>query len=132
FDPRAVYDPIWNRWIITGDSFAVSPTVQNFLMAISKTSDPTGPYFIYIFNVIFADGDFFDYPQLGYDQDAVIVTANIFGSTSFKGASLFAVAKARLYNGLSFSVPIFAGLAATLAPPIVLDQNRSAYLVAAP
>ena len=132
FDPRAVYDPIWNRWVITGDSFAESPTVQNFLMAISKTSDPTGPYFVYIFNVTFASGDFFDFPQLGFDQDAVIITANIFNGTSFKGADLFAVAKARLYNGLSFSVPIFTGLVGTLAPPIVLDQNRNAFLVAAP
>src|SRR5678815_3352939 len=33
---------------------------------------------------------------------------------------------------LGFSVPIFTGLAATLAPPIVLDQNASTFLIAAP
>ena len=117
----------WNR-----NSFAVSPTVQNFLLAISKTADPTGPYFVYILNVTFTSSDFFDFPQLGFDQDAVIITANIFNGTSFKGADLFAVAKARLYNGLGFSVPLFTGLCGTLAPPIVLDQNASAFLVCAP
>src|SRR2546426_3423520 len=127
FDPRAVYDPIWNRWVITGDAFTESPTVQRFLVAISKTSDPTSQYYRYIINANFfsISNDFFDFPQLGFDQDAVIITANIFnippiGSTTFKGADLFAVAKARLYNGLSFSVPVYRGLAATLAPPIVL------------
>jgi hypothetical protein len=44
---------------------------------------------------------------------------------------MFAVAKARLYNGLGFSVPVFTGLRATLAPPIVLDQNGRTHLIAA-
>jgi hypothetical protein len=44
---------------------------------------------------------------------------------------MFAVAKARLYNGLGFSVPVFTGLRATLAPPIVLDQNAKTFLIAA-
>src|SRR5207237_2552176 len=37
-----------------------------------------------------------------------------------------------LYNGLGFAVPIFTGLAGTLAPPIVEDQNASTFLIAAP
>src|SRR6266540_202526 len=49
-----------------------------------------------------------------------------------KYAEMFAVAKARLYNGLGFSVPVFTGLTATLAPPIVSDQNATTFLVAAP
>jgi hypothetical protein len=63
----------------------------------------------------------------------VLFTANIFPAAGgFSGADFFSIAKARLYNGLSFSVPIFTGLAATLAPPIVLDQNASTFLIAAP
>jgi hypothetical protein len=66
------------------------------------------------------------------DQDSIIVTANIFpASGGFSGADMFAVAKARLYNGLGFSVPVFTGLRATLAPPIVLDQNARTFLIAA-
>ena len=45
---------------------------------------------------------------------------------------MFSVAKARLYNGLGFSVPVFTGLTGTLAPPNVLDQNATDYFVAAP
>ena len=132
FDPRVVYDSTWNRWIVTADAFAESSTVQRFFIAVSTTADPTGSFFIYNLNVTFFVNDFFDFPQLGMDQDAVLFTANIFNGTNFHGADFFAVAKARLYNGLGFSVPVFTGLVGTLAPPIVRDQNSSTFLIAAP
>jgi hypothetical protein len=133
FDPRVVYDSTWNRWIVTADAFAESATVQRFFIAISKSADPTGEFFIYNLNVnFFGNNNFWDFPQLGLDQDAVLITANIFNGNTFLGADFFAVAKARAYNGLGFSVPVFTGLVGTLAPPIVRDQNASTFLIAAP
>jgi len=131
FDPRVVYDSVWNRWIVTAEAFQESNTVQRFFIGISKTANPAGAFFIYSVNVTFFSGDFFDFPQLGFDQDAVIFAANIFHG-GFVGADVFSIAKARLYNGLGFSVPVFTGLAGTLAPPIVLDQNANSFLLAAP
>jgi len=133
FDPRVVYDSTWNRWIVTAEAFPESATVQRFFIAISTSYDPTRPFFIYSLNVnFFGNNNFWDFPQLGMDQDAVLITANIFNGNTFSGADFFAVAKARLYNGLGFSVPVFTGLVGTLAPPIVLDQNASTFLIAAP
>ena len=133
FDPRVVYDTLWNRWVVIADARPRSATEQLFHMAISLSDDATGPYFIYKFNVATTAGDFFDFPQLGMDQDAIIVTANIFDADGdFKYAEAFSIAKARLYNGLSFSVPFFIGLPGTLAPPIVQDQAAVSYLIAAP
>ena len=133
FDPRVVYDSTWNRWIVTADAFAESATVQRFFIAVSTSSDPTSTYFMYNLNVnFFANNNFWDFPQLGMDQDAVLFTANIFNGNTSLGADFFAVAKARLYNGLGFSVSVFTGLVATLAPPIVRDQNSSTFLIAAP
>jgi hypothetical protein len=133
FDPRALYDNVWNRWIITADAFPESPTVQYQFIAVSTTPSATGPFFVYAVPVTFQSGDFWDYPQLGMDQDSIIITANIFdASGNFKGADMFAVAKARLYNGWGFWVPVFTSLEATLAPPIVLDQNANTFLIAAP
>jgi hypothetical protein len=133
FDPRVIFDPTWKRWIVTADAFAESSTVQRFFIAVSKTSSPTGQFFIYNLNVnFFANSNFWDFPQLGMDQDAILITANIFSGNTFLGADFFAAAKARLYNGLSFSVPVFTGLTGTLAPPIVRDQNASTFLIAAP
>jgi hypothetical protein len=133
FDPRVVYDSTWNRWIVTADAFAESSTVQRFFIAISTSADPTGSFFNYSLNVnFFGNNNFWDFPQLGIDQDAVLFTANIFSGNTYLGADFFAVAKARLYNGLGFTVPVFTGLVGTLAPPIVRDQNASTFLIAAP
>ena len=138
FDPRAVYDPIWNRWIIvaTRASTSAGDPVRKFRLAVSTTSNPTGSFFLY--NVNFAGGgtgigDFWDYPQLGFDQDAVFITGNIFTfAGAFRTTAMMPIAKARLYNGLGFGVPLFTtGLVPTLAPPIVQDQNANAYFVAA-
>lgn len=132
FDPRVVYDTTWNRWVITADAFAESTTVQRFFFAISLTSDANGGFFIYNLNVEFTAGEFFDFPQLGISQDAVIFTANVFPAAGGSFAELIAVAKAVLYNGRGFSVPVFRNLIGTLAPPVVLDQNATAMLIAAP
>ena len=71
--------------------------------------------------------------MLGMSQDAIIITANIFDSgDNYVTTRMFTIAKARLYNGLNLIIPFFSGLAGTLAPPIVLDQNCKAFLAAAP
>jgi hypothetical protein len=131
FDPRAVYDSVWNRWVITAAAFAESSTRQLHFIAVSTTASAFGSFYMYAVNVTANIDDFWDYPQLGMDQDAVIITANIFDNLGFKGADMFAIAKARLYNGWEFSVPVFTGLVGTLAPPIVMDQNAKAFLICA-
>jgi hypothetical protein len=135
FDPRVVYDRTWNRWVITAEAFPESSTVQRYFFAISTTSDPTGSFFIYNLNATQFAGtnNFFDFPQLGLDQDAVLFTGNVFSPSSFLGPRLFAVAKARLYNGLGFYVPVFGpgNSFGTLAPPIVLDQDAKTYIASA-
>lgn len=132
-DPRVVYDRWWNRWVITVMGIPESPTVQNHFIAISMSPSALGGYWLYAFNVTFTPGDLWDYPQLGMDQDAVIITANIFdASFNSKGADMLSIAKARLYNGWGWEVPVFTNLVGTLAPPIVLDQNATTFLVVAP
>ena len=80
-------------------------TVQRFFIAVSTTADPTGSFFIYNLNVTFFVNDFFDFPQLGMDQDAILFTANIFNGNSFHGADFFAVAKARFATVWAFQRP---------------------------
>ncbi len=134
FDPRCIYDPIWNRWVVTADAFQETSTIQYQFIAVSVTSDPEGSFYIYKIDVNTNNNDdFWDYPMLGMGQDAIIVTANIFDHLdNYVTTRMFTLAKARLYNGLNLTVPFFSGLAGTLAPPIVLDQNCKAFLVAAP
>jgi hypothetical protein len=136
FDPRVQWDEENQRWIVTADAFAESSTTQLFFMAFSKTNSATGAWWIYAINTngFTGTGSFYDYPMLGQTQDAVLFTSNVFGSSSFLGSYLFSVAKARVYNGYGFSVPVFGGLYATLQPPhqLLSDQNGYAWLAAAP
>jgi hypothetical protein len=123
FDPRAMFDKTWKRWIVTAEAFPENDTRQLHFIAVSRSENPMGAYWIYAIDVnLFNDPDFFwDFPQVGQDQDAIIVTANVFDPGH--NAWMFAIAKALLYNGVTFSVPVYTGLCGTLAPPVVLDQN---------
>ena len=134
FDPRVVFDTHWNRWILLAEAFPESSTVQRLMIAVTTTSDPAGSYWLYHYDVGGSASNevFFDYPQLGYDQDAIYITANIFpNSGGFAGAQFRCLSKAALYNGRFGTSPIWNGLDSTLAPPIVLDNLNRGYLVAA-
>lgn len=132
FDPRCIYDPTWKRWIMTAEAFPESPTVQFHFIAISKTSSPLGAFWLYKINMTRTNGEFWDFPQVGMDQDSIIITGNVFASAGpFTDARMFATAKALLYNGLALPpIRLFTGLNGTLSPPIVLDQNGVAFLLA--
>jgi len=141
-DGRAVYDPIYSRWVVLIDDFSnfTNTGAVNYFLAISQTSDATGAYFVFAPTVSLGGGSqFFDYPELGIDQDAVLITANMFNTagTVFNGPVAFAIPKAKVYNGIGFSVPVFVLSASTtgsgtLAPPFVEDSNGLDFFVAAP
>lgn len=133
-DPRVLYDSTWKRWVITMFSFTTDPIPKETqYIAISTTSDPAGSYYIYGFNANFSNnGNFWDYDELGMNQDAIFITAYIFDTNNNATSDVLSIAKARLYNGLGWGVPVFTGLEAGVAPPIVIDQNPCAFFVAAP
>lgn len=132
FDPRVIYDPVWDRWVWIAEAFAESSTVQRQFIAVSRTPRPHGSYCVYSIDInVFNNDDFWDFPTLGFTQDAIMITANIFGPEGYRDTRMLSIAKARLYNCKGFSVPLFTGLDGTLQPPIVLDQNPSAHFAAA-
>ncbi|MBI1733769.1 MAG: hypothetical protein HYR51_01220 [Candidatus Rokubacteria bacterium] len=136
FDPRVVYDPIYKRWVIvaTRRTLGSTDTIRRFWLAVSDTSSATGSFAIYQISFSInpvANGDWCDYPQLGFDRDALLITCNFFTPTSFKTTGALAIPKALAYNRQGFSFPIFTGLAGTLAPPIVLDGSGLTYFIAA-
>lgn len=136
FDPRVVYDIASQRWIVMAEAFAESATVQRCFIAVSTTNSATGSYFVYKFDINLANNDdFFDYPQLGYDKNDIIVTANIFGPSSYRGSRVYAFPKAAMYAGQTVGFTQFAGAAlnfGTISPPVVLDLSANAFLVSAP
>lgn len=85
-DPIALFDKQAQRWIFT--QFAVSKSPYFQCVAISTTSDATGPYNRYAFNF---GTNFPDYPKVGVWRDAYYFTFNLFAHASrFAGADLCA------------------------------------------
>lgn len=127
FDPRIIYDANWKRVVIVADAFAESSTVQYQFIMVSKTANPSGAYIVYRINTLgFCGGTspFWDYPAVGQTQDAVVFTGNCFNSAG-ENPDTFAVAKAILFNGQGFSIPVFglSGSDGTATPANVYDQR---------
>lgn len=72
-DPIVLYDRMANRWLISQFAFAsqTSPPYHQAI-AISKTGDPTGAYWVYDF--ITPGAEFPDYPKFGAWPDAYYYT----------------------------------------------------------
>ncbi len=121
-DVQVLFDSTWHRWVVMSDDF----TSSSLWLAISKTSSAvSGGWYIYHFTgANFGAPNILDYPHMGMDQDAILFTGNVFDDTdAYIDTDVFAIPKARLYNGLGFSVPVFGlGLIGTIMPPIQLGK----------
>ncbi len=94
-DGRCVYDPSSNRFILIGDSFSSSSRIY---LAVSATSDPTGPWFKTFFQTNPAGtddaGTWPDYPTLGVDSNGIYIGLYAVGSPV--GMTIYAIDKAPL------------------------------------
>lgn len=90
FDPNTVYDEDAGRYMVATDGNG-----DDYCVAVSETSDPTGNWFFYSFPVD-VNGSFFDYPHAGVGRDAIYVGANMFGPTEGR---VFAFDKTAMYAG---------------------------------
>ena len=138
FDPRVIYDPYWNRFVVLVDGcLNCGNTTSNasiLEVAVSQTGDPSGAWYTYQILPGTTTGDFADFPQLGMDLNSLIFTYNDFLGGGGSLAVMFSIAKAYLYNGMaSPSISpigiVFAGRACTIAPPYVLDNSATDYLL---
>jgi hypothetical protein len=139
FDPRVEYDQYWQRFV---DEVESGGAAQHQFLFVSFGRNPCNGYWIYDLgnfnNVICPSLEggsrFWDYPQISLTQDAVILTGNCFENVSpvccYRGAFAIAIAKAKLYNGLGFSVPIQGPFCGTTTPPRVIDGNPRAHMLA--
>src|SRR5262249_22088036 len=108
-------------------------THQYQFVMVSKETKPQNGFFKYQFNVASIIGSTaeapktWQYPQLGYDEEALIVTGNVFNATpAYTGSAIIFLAKHRLYEDLPFDFCFFQGApfnVGTIAPSIVLDQG---------
>jgi hypothetical protein len=78
-DPIALFDRIAGRWFLSQFAFsALFNGTYSQCIAVSTTSDATGPYAVYEYSF----PDFPDYPKFGVWPDAYYGTYNMFSHTS--------------------------------------------------
>ena len=103
-DPRIVYDSASGRWFASeidlGTATSTTNANNNILVAVSKTSDPTGAWSGFKFAAFTASGtsNFADYPTLGINGNAVTLATNDFNAagTSVTGVNIISIPKADL------------------------------------
>lgn len=101
FDPRIVYDAASARFFAVILETGLPPRDQNeLLLAVSRTSDPTGTWDYYLIPVgipMAADVTFFsDYPTLAVDSNGVYFGLTIFPSNGGSFAKIVATPKTPL------------------------------------
>jgi hypothetical protein len=108
FDPRVVYDQGSKRFIVIALEQRDFPRNSAILLAVSDDANPSGTWYKYRINTLQSRNGqqyWWDYPQLGYNKDGLVVTGNMFSFTtnSAYGRSV-TVRKAGLLTGGSTSV----------------------------
>ena len=93
-DPIVAYDKAADRWVMTQFSVFTTPYLQ--CVAVSQTSDATGAWYLYAFQMT----DFPDYAKLGVWHDAYYMSFNMFGPIFFTGAKVCALERSKMLNGL--------------------------------
>lgn len=105
FDPKVVYDPFEDRFVIITLEFFSPPTTSRVLIAVSDDSDPNGVWYLTEVNSLLnIDGltTWADYPGLAVDEEAIYVVTNQFGVSGggFRDDRIWAVAKGAGTGGL--------------------------------
>ncbi len=98
-DPIVLYDPLADRWLLSQFAFvSLSTPPYHECIAISRTGDPTGSYFLYDF--VTPGNEFPDYPKLGVWPDAYYMTVNQFTNGGpFNGTGAYAFERAKMLTG---------------------------------
>jgi hypothetical protein len=86
FDPRTLYDPYQNRFVVAAVSNAQSAS-SSLLIGVSTTSDPAGSWILvrYLLGSTPCAGNvncWADYPTLGFNQTWIAVSVNMFSTSS--------------------------------------------------
>jgi hypothetical protein len=135
-DPRAFYDPVANKFVISALWEDLPNSTGRVYVAYSKTADPTGAWGIYSFNN-WGTGYCPDFDTLGHGPyndkfvGAVAVGVNLFtcspsGFGGYVDVHLTFLPKAQLYKGVAFGSWYFYGFGGldTIQLASVNDKNE--------
>ncbi len=108
-DPRVVFDTGSQRWFASQVDYEASTSSEltnRFLVAVSASADPTGPWKGFGFVADPVTGNGADFPTLGVDADGVYLSGDMFDAAGHSlGSTLVAIPK----NALLANPPSVAG-----------------------
>lgn len=93
--PNVQYDTLADRWLISQVCSNFPPFRQ--MIAVSKTSDPAGQYFIYEF--VMPNVKINDFPKFGVWPDAYYMSTDEFLGAEYVGAGAFAFDRTKMLAG---------------------------------
>jgi hypothetical protein len=110
FDPRALYDWVNHRYIIT--AVQINGKVGSYYVAVSAGPDPAGVYFVYHLPSK-TSGAYPDFLRVGQDRQAIYTAGNMFNisSSAYLYEQLDLLPKAQMYAGATFNYYSFPNLA---------------------
>ncbi len=94
-DPITLYDALADRWILSQFCNNFPPFRQ--LIAVSKTADPTGAYFVYEF--VMPNIKLNDYPKLGVWTNGYYMSTDEFIGSDYAGSGVFAFDRKKMLAG---------------------------------
>lgn len=106
-DPMVLYDPLADRWLISQFCTQFPPFRQ--MIAVSKTGDPTGEYYIYEF--VMPNNKLNDYSKIGVWSDGFYMSVDQFVGGDYAGTGVFAFDKKKLLTGSADAGYIYFDLA---------------------
>jgi hypothetical protein len=81
FDPRVLYDPYSDRWLVSAGDSPLQPG-SLILYGISDTGDPLGSWHLYALRSDTSGATWADFPTLGFSRSTVAIGVNMFASDS--------------------------------------------------
>lgn len=142
FDPHTVYDSLGGRFILIAGAVRSSDQRSFIVISVSNTNNAMGNWCNWAtdfeLNGVTLANILVDYPQVGVNNEAVYLTANMYGwTTGFKYAKMRIISKSVLYDT---SCPGFGwwdfwkfsganGKVFTWLPAITMDSSRAEYLL---
>ena len=106
-DPIVLYDALADRWLFSQFCTQFPPFRQ--MVAVSRTGDPTGEYYIYEF--VMPNIKLNDYSKIGVWSDGFYMATDQFIGGDYAGTGVFAFDKAKMLKGESDAGFIYFDLA---------------------
>jgi hypothetical protein len=130
-DPRILYDAASGRWYATFMNVSSALRSSSIILAVSSTSDPTGPFCRYRLGNPTSESFLQDYPVLGITDDKIVVSYDAFNFPTglLQGGGFYVINKAQVMACATIQPSRFPPALGSLKPAQALSSTSTAYMV---